>query len=115
MLSCSEKAHKSETAILQVKSSQDIGSVKFGDTLTKHITFKNTSPNNLIIKKIESSCGCTLVNFKDSIIRPNSTSEIKVNFTPKIGNKGVITESVIIDANTNPNFTVIYLNGTVID
>jgi hypothetical protein len=55
------------------------------------------------------------VNFKDSIVKPNSTSEIKVKFTPKIGNNGVITESVIIDANTNPNFTVIYLNGTVTD
>lgn len=113
--SCSEVNKSSNISKLEVNTKQDIGLVKFGDTLTKQISFKNTSSNDLIIKRAESSCGCTSVKLKDSIIKPNSNGEIRVSLTPKVENNGVINESIIIEANTKPIFTVIYLKGKVVN
>ena len=112
IISCNE-VNKSNISILEVNTKQDIGLIKFGDTLTKQISFKNISSNDLIIKRAESSCGCTSVQLKDSIIKSNSSGVLNVSLTPKVENNGIINESIIIEANTKPIFTVIYLNGKV--
>ncbi|WP_371269287.1 DUF1573 domain-containing protein [Flavobacterium sp.] len=98
---------------IEIEKSQNIGFVKFGDTLIKKIPFKNISSNTLKIINIESSCGCTFVKLKDSIIESNCSSELTVILSPKTENKKIISESIVIEANTDPIFNVIYLNGKI--
>ncbi|WP_395042856.1 DUF1573 domain-containing protein [Flavobacterium sp.] len=109
--SCKNKTN--DYAKIEYKNEINFGKIKVFDTVLKKIKLKNVSSNLLIIKKLETSCGCTVVELNDSIIEPNNFAEIKVEFISDKSNIGKINKSIIIDANTKPNFTVLYLKGFV--
>jgi len=91
----------------------NFGSITTGDTVTKVFKLQNISDTPLRIEKVGTSCGCTGAIVSDSIISKNQFAEIKVTYSPKEGDTGPVKNSIVIEANTEPNFTVFYLTGTV--
>ena len=102
---------KNSYAIIEVNSRIDIGKIKLNDTILTKFFLKNISDNDLKIKNVKTSCGCTIAKLKDSIIKPNDSSFVEIKFIAE--NIGSINKSIIIDANTKDNFTVLYLKGNV--
>lgn len=100
-------------ARLDVVKEFNFGSLKVKDTLKHIYKIKNISETPLKISQIGTSCGCTGAIISDSIIGKNEFAEIEVKFIPKKEQLGKISNSIVIEANTNPPFTTLYLNGFV--
>ncbi|RZK10940.1 MAG: DUF1573 domain-containing protein [Flavobacterium sp.] len=102
-------------ALLQTEKEFDFGTITLKDTVKHNFKIKNISDLPLKISEIGTSCGCTGAIVSDSIIEKNEFAEIEVQFIPKKEQTGKITNSIVIEANTNPPFTTLYLNGVVSD
>ncbi|MEN9928428.1 MAG: hypothetical protein RLZZ231_349, partial [Bacteroidota bacterium] len=65
------------------------------------------------IINIKTSCGCTVAKIQDSIIARKSDSKIITQYIAESDDIGLIEKSIVVEANTNPVFTVLYLKGNV--
>nr|WP_322551563.1 DUF1573 domain-containing protein [Flavobacterium sp. LB-N7T] len=92
---------------------QNFGTIKVGDTIKKTFFVKNLSENTLKIKNLKTSCGCTVAKIKDSLIEKGAGTSIIAQYIAEPDDVGLIEKSIIIEANTDPTFTVLYLKGKV--
>lgn len=108
--SCS---NKDKTANIYVNKVINFGLIKVNDTIKKSFLIKNNSSVDLKIKAIKSSCGCTVAKLNDSIIKENESTDLIVEFVADKDKIGKIKNSIVVEANTDPVFTVLYLIGSV--
>lgn len=95
------------------KNTINVGSIKAGENIQLSYKFKNMGKSNLIIRKINSSCGCTDVKAKDLVIKPGASSEITGMFKSS-GQKGAVNKTITLITNDPRNLnTVLWLKGTV--
>lgn len=111
IFSCSKK--ESKFPILKVEKEYNFGKITLNDTIKHIFKLQNVSESSLKISQIGTSCGCTGAIISDSIIEKDKFAEIEVKFIPQKENLGKISNSIVIEANTNPPYTTLYLNGTV--
>lgn len=91
----------------------DFGSADEGQLIEKEFTFTNTGKEDLIIRKIKASCGCTTVEPADKVIKPGKTSSFKASIRTN-GFSGRIAKSVSIITNDPQNSTVVVrITGTI--
>ncbi len=90
----------------------EYGKVKQGDVVEHTFTFENTGNAPLLITNAKSTCGCTVPIYPKSPILPGETEEIKVRFNTK-GKQGKQKKPIMIEANTTPKTTVVYIEGEV--
>ncbi len=97
----------------------DFGTIKQGD-VTEHVfKFKNTGKHDLIIRKTKASCGCTVVNLGDKIIKPGQESSIKAIFNSR-GKRGnqhktitVTTNIPNVEGQSNRSVITLMMKGVV--
>lgn len=66
---------------LQVKEPRfDFGEVTQGDKVPHVFEFVNAGDENLVIEKVQSSCGCTAVLLSEKVIPPGGSGELKASF-----------------------------------
>ena len=111
---CSCNIKSKRIAEIEIIRVQNFDTIKVGDTVRSIFKFKNTSEIPLRINNVKTSCGCTVAKIQDSILEPNSESKINTQYIAQSDDVGLIEKSIVIEANTNPVFTVLYLNGNVI-
>jgi len=58
----------------------NFGTMKQKSSASYEFVFKNTGKSDLIIRKIKSTCGCTVVNPKETVIKPGQTSSLQAIF-----------------------------------
>ena len=58
----------------------NFGTITEGEKVSHTFTFSNTGKEDLIIRKITTSCGCTAANKKADVIKPGETSSIDITF-----------------------------------
>lgn len=91
----------------------DFGTVKESkDTLWHSFKFKNTGMAPLVIDEIETSCNCTLADYKDKPVPPGKTGVIRGGFAIE-GKPGVFNKTLSITANTMPATTILTIKGVV--
>lgn len=90
----------------------DFGDIDEGDIVEHEYYFTNTGRTPAIISDASSSCGCTTPNYPKYPIRPGERGSIKVVFDSK-GRLLSQRKSITITANTDPNYTTMYLTGEV--
>ena len=90
----------------------NFGEITAGDTIRHTFRFKNIGNVPLVIAGAEAQCGCTVPEWPREPISPGDTGEIKVVFNSahKIDKQD---KKVSVIANTNPDITVISLQGFV--
>lgn len=115
LINCKKSNLKEEIGIKFETSNKkyNFGDIRVNDTITHSFYVKNLSKQNLIISKVATSCGCTSVGNIDSLIMPNKKTEIKIQFIAKKEQVGSITNSIVVEMNTKPPFTVFRLEGNV--
>lgn len=90
----------------------DLGTLNKNDVVRKKIKLYNHSNEVIIIKNVESSCGCTITKIDNKIIKPNNFSTLEIDY--KAEEEDIkIDKSIVIESNTNSIFDVIYLKGNV--
>lgn len=110
LTSCQQKQN---FATLKVAKEINFGKITSNDTVVKNFKLINTSDTPLKISKIGTSCGCTGAIISDSLVKIGGFVEVQARFIPKKGEAGVVSNSIVIEANTNPSYNVVYLKGTV--
>ncbi len=76
----------------------DFGTIKQGETIEHIFKFKNTGKNDLIIRKMKSSCGCTAVSVGSKTIKPGEEGSIKAVFNSR-GKRGRQHKSITVTTN----------------
>ena len=92
----------------------DLGAVKSGVEYPVKFYVKNTSQNALIFQKMESTCGCTVIDKKiEKPILPNQEDSIVAHFKMYDAN-GYIERKIYILANTKQQFYVLRVKANII-
>ena len=92
----------------------DFGQISQGEKVTYTYRFKNTGKSDLIIAKVEGSCGCTVMKgWPKHPIKPGGNGKIDVIFD-SAGRRGKQNKSISVVANTIPSTTVLKLEGEII-
>jgi hypothetical protein len=92
----------------------DFGKIDTGKVVNLMFKFKNAGDETLIIKNINSSCGCTVPKVEKKEYQPGERGVIPVKFNSK-GLNGKIVKTVTVSTNDkdNPN-TTLKIKGTVV-
>ncbi len=92
----------------------DFGDIIYGEKVIYGFEFTNIGGADLIITRVNSSCGCTVGDYPKQPIKPGKNGVISVAFDSK-GRKGIQNKSVTILANTEPNKTTLRIKGRIIE
>lgn len=88
------------------------GEITEGDTIRRVFPFTNVGKKPLRIKKVQSTCGCTVPTYPEYLIAPGEMDSITVTFDTK-DKEGYQSKAITVIANSFPNKTVVYLKGIV--
>ena len=92
----------------------DFGQISQGEKVTYTYRFKNEGKADLIIAKVEGSCGCTVMKgWPKHPIKPGGKGKIDVIFD-SAGRRGKQNKSISVVANTIPSTTVLKLEGEIV-
>ncbi len=82
----------------------DFGRIKDGDIVTHEFIFKNEGTSTLIIKSVETTCGCTAALVSADKVEPGQEGSIKATFNSR-GYDGRVVKYVIVHSNdsSDPN------------
>ena len=83
----------------------DFGTIKEGQSKTYEFVLTNNGKTDLIIRKIKSSCGCTVVKPETKIIKSGESTKLVTTFN-SAGKSGRQRKKVIITTNDPKNSTV---------
>ncbi len=93
----------------------DFGEIEVGKVMELTFKFKNAGDDTLIIKNINSSCGCTVPRIEKREYLPGETGVIPVKFDSR-GLRGKIVKTLTITTNDNDGdntHTTLKIKGTV--
>jgi hypothetical protein len=91
----------------------EFGVISQGEKVSHSYRFKNNGKSDLIIAKVEGSCGCTVLKgWPKHPVKPGEMGKIDMIFDSN-GRRGVQNKTVSIIANTYPSTTVLTIKGEV--
>jgi len=84
----------------------DFGNLNQEDVVSHKFMIENTGKNNLILRKIKTSCGCTVVTPGKKVIAPNERIPLMVKFNPR-GKRGRQIKAITVISNDPKHTTSI--------
>lgn len=104
VLTAEEKAIAPNIEFEQVE--YDAGAVIDGEKVVHSFKFTNTGKTDLTIESAKGSCGCTVAEPKDKVIKPGQSSSITATFDSS-GRSGVNNKTVTVKSNDPDNENVV--------
>ena len=102
------------TSIQWLDSLKNVGSVKFGETVSIPFKFKNTGNHPLFILSAQPGCGCTVTDFPKQAIAPGDEGTITAAFDSNKGHEGEFRKNINVSTNTKGSTSqVLYFMGTI--
>lgn len=86
--------------------------IKKGDTAAHTYKFKNIGKSDLVITKINVSCGCLIPDYPKRPVKPGQTDSIIIRYTSKTKD-GRQLGKLVFHMNTNPEENELILEGFV--
>ncbi len=80
----------------------DFGDIKEGKIVSHIFKFQNKGNAELVIEKVETSCGCTAVLLSRNRLKPGEKGEIKATFNSR-GFEGRVTKYIFVRSNDPKN------------
>ncbi len=93
-----QNSQVADTQIEWTKKNWNFGNITEGEIVTHTYYFKNSGNQNLIIKNIDSGCGCTTVSYDKEPLRPGEEGKIEIAFN-SAGRYGKQYKEISIFAN----------------
>lgn len=91
----------------------DFGRISQGEKRSHSFRFRNDGEADLVITKVEGSCGCTVLQgWPQYPISPGKSGKIDMIFDSN-GKKGIQNKTISIVANTYPSTTILKIKGEV--
>ena len=91
--------------------SHDFGKIPQNGNGTFEFIFNNTGKENLVLKNVGTSCGCTVPEWPKEPIAPGAKGTIKVKYNT--ANIGSFTKTITVYSNGSVNPIVLRINGIV--
>jgi hypothetical protein len=92
-------------------SSHDYGTIPYDGNGTFDFIYTNTGKEPLVLKNVNTSCGCTVPEWPKDPIAPGAKGTIKVKYNTK--NIGSFTKTVTVYSNAVTNPVTLKITGTV--
>jgi hypothetical protein len=93
-----EEEQRSPLTTIQITTNAlNLGHIKINEKATGHFLLKNSEKKPLVIYSVQSSCGCTEVNFEKLPIKPGGSTEIKIIM--KLDSKGFFHKTIDVYSN----------------
>jgi hypothetical protein len=109
-----DNTNTSEPKMFFEETTHNFGDIIYGERVIYGFKFTNIGGSDLVITRVNTSCGCTVGDYPKQPIKPGKTGIIEVTFDSK-GRKGIQNKTVTILANTQPNKTTLRIKGNVIE
>jgi hypothetical protein len=103
---------KKEPRIDFEKDTHDFGRVVQGEKVTYGFKFKNEGNKDLLIVKVNATCGCTVIDYPRDPIVPGGEGVLHVTFN-STAKKGLQNKKVTVMANTQPSNTYLWVKANV--
>ena len=84
------------------KRTYDFGTIKQGEIAKTEFVLTNKGKRDLIIRKIKASCGCTIVQPDNKVIKAGESTILKASFNSR-GRKGNQTKNIDVTLNDPKN------------
>ena len=91
----------------------DFGQIVEGEKVDLEFSLKNSGAGDLIISRVNASCGCTQIEYPENIIKISEKFKIKIKFDSK-DRLGKQTKKITIVSNATPNVKILTIKGTVL-
>jgi hypothetical protein len=116
-VACKEKQPTAQpvaatTEIEWKEKSVRFGNLREGETVAQYLSFKNTGEGNLVIKGVESGCGCTTVNYPQNPIAPGKEGKVEIIFNSS-GRYGKQYKEIRIFANISKGEEILTFTADV--
>lgn len=95
------------------KQEQSFGKIREGRIVNVQYKFTNSGTVPLLIKEVQSSCGCTAVAYPTYPVGPNETDFITVKFI-SLGKNGLQDKEIRVISNATKKPVVLRLKGEVV-
>jgi len=95
------------------KTEYDFGKLIQGEKVSYTFKFENKGDANLLIEDIRTSCGCTVPEYTEKPIAPNTTGEIKITFNTT-GKLGKQHKTITILSNTGEPYELLITANVVL-
>ena len=109
---CTKRNHAPQAEWLQQEV--DLGPVKQGAETVHVFRFTNVGAQPLLIREVKPSCGCTLVDWPRQPIQPGEKGVVRVRYRASPALIGEELRHVTVLANTEPDFTNLYLKARIV-
>lgn len=93
------------------KTEIDMGQLEQGMPQTVSFQFTNKGGQALLIKHVETSCGCTQPIWPKTPVKPGESAEITVNYDAK--SPGLFFKTITVFCNTERGMIELKIKGTV--
>lgn len=100
----------------QIKFEQtehDFGRIIQGERVIFRFKFTNTGNSDLLITKVNSSCGCTVGKYPKTPIAPGKSDYVEASFDSS-GRKGMQNKTITVLSNTQPNLTTLRIKAEIV-
>jgi uncharacterized protein (DUF58 family) len=91
----------------------ELKNLKIGKTSEAAFTLQNIGTQPLVIKSVESSCGCTVPEWEKQPVAAGKNTEIKVRVIPE--KSGYFNKTVTVRCNTEKGQILLKVTGTAED
>lgn len=108
-------SHSSTAKIEFYDLTHDFGTLSSTGSLYHYeYRFKNVGDEPLIINKVESSCGCLIVNESKEPVQPGKQGVISIDFNPKATQYGYVKRYVdVYNNSSNLPFAHLIISGII--
>lgn len=114
LLFCVAFSGYSREGIEWLSTSYDFGTFKEAEgPQTGCVRMVNHGPEETIINRVKSTCGCTVAEYTDGVIAPGDTAEVRFTYDPT-GRPGRFSKSIKVYTGIENTVTTIGLKGMVI-
>jgi|GEM_PF-1885422 len=98
------------------ETEKDFGTVQGGTVLKHTFEFKNTGDQDLIIKNVKTTCGCTVASPSGKKIKPGERGQLSASFNTR-GYHNLVQHYIHVDTNVShmPRVTLIIKANVVYD
>ena len=90
----------------------DFGTILQGEQVSTEFKFTNTGDADLIISKIETSCGCTVPEYDKDPVKPGERGSVRVRFDSN-GKSGTQYKTIRIFSNSKEEIFELVVTGEV--
>ena len=101
------------TEVEYLKDNHDFGKIEEGVKVVHVFTLKNIGDEDLVISRVQPSCGCTVPKWSKEPIKKGELGEIEVVFDSQ-GREGSQHKSVTVVTNTKPSTKIHTFTAEVI-